>query len=178
MFVDERKLILAAVLCVALCAARAQEVEMQARTAAVADGMSSVVGIAAGVPLSPLLPVAGIAFKAAALEHARSLPDTDRPRAYALAAAGWQGSAAGNVCAAASVLSGGAFIPACILVGVAWGWRTWTDSEPERQNAERCAALRKKMRKPRLRCAPMAARVQRPVAHAPVMLAAQDLVAP
>jgi hypothetical protein len=178
MFVDQRRLIVAAVLCAALCAAQAQEAETQARTAAVADGVSSFVGIAAGVPLSPLLPVAGMAFKAAAFEHARSLPDTERPRAYALAAAGWQGSAAGNICAAASVLSGGAFLPACIVVGVAWGWKAWTDSEPERRNAERCAALRTKVGKPGLRCTVMVARVERPVAQAPRLLAAQDLVAP
>jgi hypothetical protein len=178
MFVDERKLVVAAVLCAALGAARAQEAETQARTAAVADGVTSIVGIAAGAPFSPLLPVVGLAFKAAAFEHARSLPDTERPRAYALAAAGWQGSAAGNVCAAASVLSGGAFLPACIVVGVAWGWRTWSDSEPERRNAERCAALRVKVGKPTLRCTLMVARVERPVAQAPRMLAAQDLVAP
>ena len=178
MFVDQRKLMLALVLCAALCAARAQEAETQARTGAFADGVTSVVGIAAGVPLNPLLPVAGLAFKAVTLQHAESLPETERPRAYAFAAAGWHGSAAGNVCAAASVLTGGAFLPACLVVGVAWGYKTWTDSEPERLNAERCAALRTKARKPKLRCPVMAQRVQRQVAQAPRFVAAQDLVAP
>ena len=180
MFVGQRKLVLAIVLSAALCGAGAQEAETQARSGAVADGVSSVVGIAAGVPLNPLLPVAGLAFKAATLQHAETLPETDRPRAYALAAAGWHGSAAGNVCAVASVLSGGSFLPACLVVGVAWGWKTWTDSEPERRNAERCAAQRIKTRKPKLRCASVVQRVPREAvpAPAPRMLAAQDLVAP
>ena len=178
MFADRHKRVLACVLCALACAAHAQEAETQARTGAVADGVSSVVGIAAGVPLNPALPVLGFAFKAATLRHAESLPETERPKAYALAAAGWQGSAVGNACAAASVISGGAFIPACIVIGVAWGWKTWTDSEPERLNAERCATLRMKARKPKMRCTVVAKVPQRVAAPAPRMLAAQDLVAP
>ena len=178
MFAARRKLVLAAVLFAVHCTAHAQEAKSQAQTAAVADGVSSAVGIAAGVPVNPVLPVLGVAFKAATLQHAETLPDTERPRAYALANAGWQGSTAGNVCAVASVLSGGSFLPACVVIGVAWGWKTWTDSEPERRNAERCAALRVKARKPKLRCASMAQRPPRVVAHAPNVVAAQDLVAP
>ena len=178
MFADRHKQVLVFVLCALASAAHAQQAETQARTGAVADGVTSVVGIAAGVPLNPALPVLGFAFKAATLQHAESLPETERPHAYALAAAGWQGSAVGNACAAASVISGGAFIPACIVIGVAWGWKTWTDSEPERRNAERCAALRMKARKPKMRCAVVAKAPQPVVAPAPRMLAAQDLVAP
>jgi hypothetical protein len=155
MFEKYRKVIVAAVLSSAVCATHAQEAKEQARTGAVADGVSSVVGIAAGAPLNPLLPVLGAAFKAATFKHAESLPETERPRAYALAAAGWQGSAAGNACAAVSVLSGGSFLPACLVVGAAWGWNTWTASESERQEAERCAALRVSARKPKLRCPPV-----------------------
>lgn len=179
MFAKYRRLILAAVLSAAPCAAEAQEAKAQARAGAVADGVSSVVGVAAGVPVNPLLPVFGVAFKAATLRHAETLPEPERPRAYALAAAGWQGSAAGNACAAASVLSGGSFIPACIALGVAWGWRTWTATERERQDAERCAAPRASAGKSRLRC-PVAKRPRTVRLAAPVrtLIAAQDLVAP
>ena len=110
-------------------------------------------------------------------QHAESLPETERPRAYALAAAGWQGSAAGNVCFVASVLSGGSFIPACIVVGVAWGWNTWNASEPERRDAERCAAMRERAHKPKLRCPFMKTHIERP-APAPGLITAQGLVAP
>lgn len=143
---EYRKLVLAAVLWAAMAAAQAQEAQAQARAGAVADGVSAVVGLGAGVPVNPLLPVLGVAFKAATFRRAESLPETERPRAYALAAASWQGSAAGNACAAVSVLSGGAFLPACVAVGVAWGWKTWKASERERRDAERCAALRRAAR--------------------------------
>ena len=177
MFAESRKLMLAAVLFAAMGAAQAQEAKEQARTGAFADGVSSFVGLAAGAPVNPLLPVLGLAFKAATFQHAESLPETERPRAYALAAAGWQGSAAGNVCFVASVLSGGSFIPACIVVGVAWGWNTWNASEPERRDAERCAAMRERAHKPKLRCPFMKTHIERP-APAPGLITAQGLVAP
>ena len=178
MFADYRKPILAAVLSAALCTAQAQEAKAQARTGAVADGVSSVVGIAAGVPVNPLLPVVGIALKAATFRHAESLPETERPRAYAMAAASWQGSAAGNACAVVSVLSGGSFLPACVVIGVGWGWKTWNASEREWRDAERCARLRASAGKPKLRCAFKRQHVERPAAPARTVVAAQDLTAP
>ncbi len=179
MFAEYRQLVLASVLSAAVGAAQAQEAKAQAHTGAVADGVSSFVGIAAGTPVNPLLPVLGVAFKAATFRHAESLPETERPRAYAMAAAGWQGSAAGNACAAVSVLSGGSFLPACIVVGVAWGWKTWNGSERERRDAERCAKLRASARKPKLRCAFMRQGVElAAAAPAPKFVAAQDMVAP
>lgn len=178
MWAQHRKRMFVALVVAALGAAHAQQAKTQAQTGAVADGVSSAVGIAAGVPVNPLLPLAGLVFKAATFRHAESLPETERPRAYALAAAGWQGSAAGNACAAASVLSGGSFLPACVVVGVAWGWKTWTASERERRDAERCAALRAAAHKPKLRCPFMRHRIERPVAPARTWIAAQDLVAP
>jgi hypothetical protein len=83
-----------------------------------------------------------------------------------------------------SVLTAGSFIPACIVVGVAWGWKTWTDSERERQEADRCAALRVKRHKPNLRCTFTRPKPERPAsivrvkAPAPAFITAQDLVAP
>lgn len=152
MFGPYCKPILATVLSMALGAAGAQDAKEQARTGALADGVSSAVGIVAGVPVNPLLPVVGVVTKAVTFRHAESLPVAERPRAYAMAAAGWQGSAAANACAAVSVLSGGSFLPACIAVGVGWGWKTWTASERERQEAERCAALRASPGKQKARC--------------------------
>lgn len=173
-----RKPVLATVLLATLCVAEAQEAKSQARVAAVADGVSSVAGIAMGAPLSPLLPVLGLAVKAVTFEHAESLPENERPRAYAFAAAGWQGSAAANACAALSALSGGSFLPACVVVGVAWGWKTWDDGERERQDAEHCAALGAAARKRELRCASLRDPAGSASAPARAFVAAQDLVAP
>lgn len=178
MFADYRKPMLAAILSAALCGAQAQDAKSQAQSGAVADGVSSVAGVAAGVPLNPLLPVVGLVFKAATLRHAETLPEAERPRAYAFAAAGWHGSAAGNICAAASVLSGGSFLPACIAVGVAWGWKTWDATERERLDAERCAALRAPAGKSKARCAARRPRIERAAAPRQIFVAAQDLVAP
>ncbi|HEX7890781.1 MAG TPA: hypothetical protein VF522_15580 [Ramlibacter sp.] len=175
LFADDRRWILAAALSAALGAAQAQEAQSQARAGAVADGVSSAVGIAAGVPVNPLLPILGLGMKAVTFKHAESLPEAERPRAYAMAAAGWQGSAAGNACAAVSVLSGGSFLPACVVVGVAWGYKTWKASERERLEAERCAALRASTRKSKVRCASTRKRVEKPVAPARPVLAAQDI---
>jgi hypothetical protein len=174
MFAQYRHAIVAAVLLAAACAAQAQGAKAQAQTGAVADGVSSVVGIAAGAPLNPLLPVLGIAFKAATFQHAESLPEAERPRAYALAAASWQGSAAGNTCAVVSVLSGSAFLPACIIVGAGWGWKTWDESERERQDATRCAALRASTRKPKLRCPVVRHRIERAATPARNFMTAQE----
>lgn len=178
LFARYRKVMLVAALSAAPSLVHAQEAQAQARAGAVADGVSSFVGVAAGAPLNPLLPVLGLAAKAATFKHAESLPETERPRAYALAAAGWQGSAAGNACAAVSVLSGGSFLPACVVVGVAWGWKTWKASERERLDAERCGLLRKSARKPKLRCAATRKRIERAAAPPRAFVAAQDLVVP
>ncbi|CAA9418476.1 MAG: hypothetical protein AVDCRST_MAG51-1843 [uncultured Ramlibacter sp.] len=178
MYAEYRKVVVAAVLFFGACEALAQEAKAQAETGALADGVSSMVGIAAGAPLNPLLPVFGAALKAAAFQHAESLPETERPRAYAMAAAGWQGSAAGNACVAVSAVSGGAFLPACIVVGVAWGWNTWNASEGERRDAQRCAVLRASAGNPKLRCASMRHRIELAAASTPTFIAAQDLVAP
>jgi hypothetical protein len=180
MFAESRRLILATALSAAACAAHAQvaKAKDQAQAGAVADGVTSFVGIAAGAPVNPLLPVAGLAFKAVTLQHAESLPETERPRAYAMAAAGWQGSAAGNTCATVSILSGGSFLPMCLVVGAAWGWKTWNESERERLDAEKCEVLRLFANNPKLSCARFRKRVGPVAAPARPVITAQDLVAP
>lgn len=178
MFTQSRQLMVVALLCAAVGAAQAQEAKAQAQSGAVADGVSSVVGIAAGAPLNPLLPVLGLAFKAATFQHAETLPEVERPRAYAFAAAGWQGSAAGNACAAVSLLSAGSFLPACVVVGVGWGWKTWKASERERLDAERCAKLRASARKPKLRCAFMRHPVERAPAPMRSTMVVQEMGTP
>jgi hypothetical protein len=173
------QLLLAAVLAAAVGVVRGQEAEVQARTGAIADGVSSALGVATGaVPVNPLLPVVSLGFKAATLQYAERLPETQRPDAYAFAAATWQGSAAGNVCATASLLSGGAFLPACVAVGAAWGWKTWTSSQRERRLAERCTVLREFLGKRNLPCEFMPRGIEQPAEPEQAVATAQDLVAP
>jgi len=127
----------------AATAARAQDQREQAVQAAVADGMTTAVGVAATAgainPVGALLTTAG---KAITFHRASTLPEAEQPAAYAAASAMWIGSAVSNVCITAVVLTGGGFAPACLALGAAWGFKTWDDSEAERRYWERCAILR------------------------------------
>lgn len=174
-----RTTLAAAVLMAALATSRAQQSEEQARTGAVADGVSSALGVATrAITVNPLLPLADLGVKAATLRYAEGLPETERPGAYAFAAATWQGGAATNVCATASALSGGSLLPACVAVGMAWGLKTWNESARERRLAERCDVLRTFVGKPNLPCAFMPRGIE-PADDAPQnVVVAQSLVAP
>lgn len=155
----------AATLAVSCGVAQAGNAQDEAFTGAVADGLTTAVGLAAGAAeLNPLGPVLAIGMKLALWQYAKGLPDTEQPGTYAAAAALWQGAAANNVCVAASILSGGSFAPACVALGVAWGVKTWKESEPEREFWAGCAMLRQYAQQPDLTC----------VYTAPAMLARQE----
>lgn len=148
-----RKFLIAAMLAAAGGAAHAGDAQDQAVDGAFADALTTAVGLAAGAAeLNPIGPVLAVGMKVVYLRYARELPDTEQPAAYAMAAAWWQGAAANNLCIAASVLSGGAFAPACIALGVAWGLKTWKDSEPEREFWQGCAMLREYAHEPQMPC--------------------------
>lgn len=160
------RLALAAGLAAGFCTAHAQDKESPQATeqaegqaqgtavkAAWADGVSTALGIAAGaVELNPLGPVLAIGMKTVVFQYAKSLPDTEQPAAYAAAASIWSGAAANNMCVAAAIVSGGAFAPACVALGVAWGMKTWNESEHERLFWEGCAMLRQYANEPELKC--------------------------
>ncbi|MBC5785254.1 hypothetical protein H8N03_20070 [Ramlibacter sp. USB13] len=125
----------------------------EAMEGAVADGVTTAIGLAVGAAeLNPLGPVLGIGVKYAVMEYAKALPDTERPAVYAAAASLWQGASANNMCVAAAILSGGTFAPACIALGIAWGMKTWGESEHERQFWEGCKALRDYAQRPDMPC--------------------------
>ena len=147
------KWMVAALLAAAFGLAQARSAEDEALDGAVADGVTTAVGLAAGaVELNPLGPVLGIGMKVVLFQYAKSLPESERPRVYAAAASLWQGAAANNLCVAASLLSGGSFAPVCLAVGVAWGVKKWRDTAPEREFQEACATLREYAHEPELTC--------------------------
>jgi hypothetical protein len=177
-FARSGKLVAAAVLSASFCAAHAQEAKEQARTAAIADALSTAAGLAAGgVEMNPLGPVLAIGMKTVTFHFASSLPDTQQPAVYAAAAAMWSGAAANNVCVTAALLTGGSFGPACLVLGVAWGVKTWNGSEPERQFWAGCAMLREYAQLPALPCVYTPQEVQLAQA-APAVVLAQELTAP
>ena len=136
-----------------MAGAGAQDLKEQARNAAIGDGVSTAVGLAVGAAeLNPLGPLLAVGMKAVVFEYIKTLPEVEQPRAYARAAATWSGAVANNVCITAAVLSGGGFAPVCIAVGVAWGMKTWHDTERERQFWEGCAMLRTYAGQPDLEC--------------------------
>lgn len=148
-----RRLAAGAVLAAAFHSAHANDVRDQAIHAGVADGVSTAMGLAAGaVELNPLGPVLAVGMKFAMFQYAKTLPDTEQPAVYAAAASVWGGAAANNLCVTASIVSGGAFAPACVAVGIAWGLKTWKESERERQFWEGCALLRQYANEPQLAC--------------------------
>lgn len=147
------RFIVAALLAAALGCAHARSANDEALGGAIADGLTTAVGLAAGAAeLNPLGPILAIGMKVVVLNYAKGLPDTEQPAAYAAAASWWQGAAANNLCIAASVLSGGSFAPACVALGVAWGLKTWQDTEPEREFWQGCAMLRQYAQEPEMPC--------------------------
>ena len=143
----------AAVLATSFFSAHAATAEDNAWSGALADGVSTAVGLAVGAAeLNPLGPVLAIGVKVAVMHYAGTLPDTQRPAMYAAAASLWQGAAVNNVCITASILSGGSFAPVCLAAGFAWGLKTWSDSEDERLFWEGCASLRQYAGTPDLPC--------------------------
>lgn len=147
------KLLAGGLLAASVSLAQAQSLKDQAVQGALGDTLSTVAGLALGaVELNPLGPVVAIGMKAVTMRYAESLPDTERPVFYAAAAAWWQGAAVNNVCVAAALATGGSFSPVCIALGIAWGMRTWKESEDERLFWEGCAMLRQYAEAPQLEC--------------------------
>ncbi|MEJ8838773.1 hypothetical protein [Ramlibacter sp. AN1133] len=150
---DFGKLVAVALLALGLLPARAQDQRGQAMDAAVADGVTTAVGLAAsGGLINPLGPLLATAMKAVTFHRASTLPETEQPAAYAAASAWWQGGTVSNVCITAAFLTGGGIAPACFALGAAWGMKTWNDSEHERRFWERCEIVRQFAQRQPVRC--------------------------
>jgi ABC-type branched-subunit amino acid transport system permease subunit len=147
------KLAIAVALAAASSSAHAQNVREQANNAAIADGVTKAVSLAVGASeLNPVTSIVSIGMATALFRYAESLPETERPGAYALATSVWQGTAANNACLTAAFLTGGSFTPVCVALGIAWGMKAWDDSEHERRFWERCAILREFSDQPDFPC--------------------------
>ena len=133
-FTGLRTLVAAAAISAALPAVHAQEARDQARNAAVADGVTTAVGLALGAAeMNPIGPLLAVTLKPLALNYVDKLPDVQQPEAHAMMASVWSGFSANNLCITAAILTGGSFAPACVALGVGWGMKTWQDTETERQ---------------------------------------------
>jgi hypothetical protein len=147
------KLLAGAALALGLSPLAAQNQRERAVDAALADGVTTAVGVAAaGGAINPVGPLLATAMKAITLQRASQLPEAEQPAAYAAASAMWEGGTVSNVCMAAIFLTGGGFAPACLAVGAAWGLKSWDDSEHERRFWERCAIVRQFAMRENIEC--------------------------
>jgi hypothetical protein len=172
-----RRIAFIAALAAGPCCVHAQDAKGQAFQAAVADGLSSAAVLATGaVSLNPLAPVLSFGLNVATLQYAESLPENERPAAYASASAVWSGTTANNLCITVAFLAtGGGLLPVCMAVGVAWGVKTWNEGEQGRFR-QVCAALREFAQPPNFECIEPAAPPEQ-AAKAPHSFSAADLTA-
>ena len=156
-----KKYLIALALCLLSLAVHA-DLREQAKQAAVADAATTAVGLAAGAAeMNPVGPIVAVAIKPLVLRYISSLPEEQQASAHAAVSSVWGGAAANNLCVIVSILTSGGFGPVCVAVGVAWGWKTWKDSEPERIFWEEgCPMLRQFAGDPDMQC------IYRPVARA------------
>lgn len=121
-----------------------------AHEAAAADVATTGIGLALGAAEANPLGLLTLPAKLAAIQHAESLPTGEREYALSVISSMWTGAAANNLCVVAAILSGGAFAPACLIVGAAVGMQRWDAGSDERLFWAICAHERQS--NPRLTC--------------------------
>lgn len=115
-----------------------------AYTAAVADGITTGIGLSAGAaemnPLispSPLGIVAMTGLKIGLIKYAETLPEEDKRTALKTGSAIWSGAAVNNLLVLAAAPT-----PLSIIAGIAMGVATWMHMDNQYQEQDRIAALR------------------------------------
>lgn len=115
-----------------------------AYTAAVADGITTGIGLTAGAvemnPLvspSPLGVLAMTGLKIGLIKYAETLPEQDKRTALKTGSAIWSGAAINNLLVLAAAPT-----PLSILAGVMMGVATWMHMDSQYQEQDRLAALR------------------------------------
>ena len=126
-----RKLVLFAVLCLALAACTPTKEATYAAHGA--DVVSTGVGLALGAAEANPLGIVALPIKLAMVEYAGSLPPDEQPAAYATLSAVTWGAVANNICIIASIATAGAFSPACPVIGVVTGLTYWDATKTRRE---------------------------------------------
>lgn len=136
----------ALILSLACLSAQAQTAEQ----AAAADVATTGVGLALGAAEMNPVGMLTLPLKLIAIQQAEALPTGEREYALSAISSMWTGAAANNLCIVAAILTGGAFAPACLIVGAAVGMQRWDAAADERLFWAVCADER--TRNPRLTC--------------------------
>jgi hypothetical protein len=140
-----RRFLLAMVVACAL-PAHADEAIDDAHRAAIADCLTTGIGIAAGLAeLNPVGPLLSCTLKPLAIRAANAQPEPRRTSNLHVVDAMWKGAAFNNIAAVLGATS----VPA-IGIGIVVGWWVWSQGADEREFMEICADQRS--RNPALAC--------------------------
>ena len=119
--------------------------EDRANNAAIGDGVTTVVAVAAGAAELNPLGIGVIALKYPILEYAKTLPEGERETVQAAAAAMWSGATVNNVCVlGAMAICGPCGLIVCPLAGLGWGIGEWYATAPEREFMIACAKAKQR----------------------------------
>ena len=124
----------------------------QAENAALADGLTTLGGLALGAAEANPLGLVTMLAKIPLLAHVKTLPQDEQAEWHATYGAVWGGAAANNLCIMAAIAAGGALAPICLLVGAAWGMNKWNASAAERELWAICRQERAYWGNPHMTC--------------------------
>jgi len=130
----------------------AATLKVQAETAAVADGITTLGGLALGAAEANPIGLISLVAKAPLLDHVKTLPQDEQAEWHATYGAMWSGAAANNLCIVAAILTGGALAPVCPIVGMAHGMKKWNESAMERELWAICREERAYWGNPQMTC--------------------------
>jgi len=114
-----------------------------AHEAAAADVATTGIGLALGAAEANPIGLLTLPAKLAMIQHAEGLPTGEREYALSAISSMWTGAAANNLCVIAAIVTGGAFAPFCIGVGLAVASAKWQAEADERLFWAICAAEKK-----------------------------------
>lgn len=120
------------------------------QTAAIADVATTGAALALGATEANPLGLLTLPLKLWLISYSDDLPDGEKQSTKAFMSSTWTGAAANNLCVIAAILTGGAWAPACVAVGVVTGVTYWRSTEEERAFWLLCAEER--IANPRLGC--------------------------
>ena len=124
----------------------------EAEKAAIADGLTTLGGLALGAAEANPLGLVTLLAKIPLLAHVKTLPKDEQAEWHATYGAIWGGAAANNLCIIGAILTGGVLAPICPIVGVTWGINKWNASAMERELWAICRSERAYWGNPNMTC--------------------------
>ena len=133
-------------------AIHAATLQDEAERAAVADGLTTLGGVALGAAEANPFGLVTLLAKIPLLAHVKKLPQDEQAEWHATYGAVWGGAAVNNMCIMGAILTGGLLAPICPFVGFAWGINKWNASAMERELWAICRQERAYWGNPQMTC--------------------------